>query len=121
MELEIGRFDHPTESRTFDRGKLDLLTLGGMTLGRASYEPGWRWTEHVGPTAGTELCEIEHVGVVLAGRAAVRMRDGTEIVMEPGDVFTVPPGHDSWVVGEEPYVSLHLLGATRYAAPADDE
>ena len=119
MELEIKRFDDPTGSRSFDKGRLDLLTLGGMTIGRASYEPGWRWSEHVGPTAGTELCEVEHVGMVMSGRAAVRMRDGTQIVMEPGDVFAVPPGHDSWVVGDEPYVSLHLLGATQDAAPPE--
>lgn len=115
MDLEIRRFEEPTRSRAFEKGTLDLLSIGGMTIGRASYEPGWRWSEHVGPTAGTELCEVEHLGVVLEGRAAVRMRDGTEFVMEPGDVFAVPPGHDSWVVGDERYVSLHLLGASDYA------
>jgi quercetin dioxygenase-like cupin family protein len=116
MELRIRRFDEPDERRAFDRGMFELVTAGGMTLGRARYEPGWRWSEHVGPTVGTELCEVEHVGVVLSGRAAVRMADGTELLMEPGDVFAVPPGHDSWVVGDEPYVSLHLLGASEYAA-----
>jgi mannose-6-phosphate isomerase-like protein (cupin superfamily) len=85
-------------------------------VGRATYEPGWRWSEHVGPTAGTKSCEVEHVGLVVSGRAAVRMDDGTELVLEPGDLFYVPPRHDSWVVGDEPYVSLHFLGADRYAA-----
>jgi quercetin dioxygenase-like cupin family protein len=118
LELQISRFEQPIESRTFEKGSLDLLNVGGMTIGRASYEPGWRWSEHVAPTAGTELCEVEHVGMVLSGRAAVRMQDGTEFVMEAGDVFAVPPGHDSWVVGDQAYVSLHLLGATSYAAPA---
>jgi quercetin dioxygenase-like cupin family protein len=121
MDLEIKRFDRPDERRSFEKGVFELVRAGGMTLGRASYEPGWKWSEHVGPTAGTELCEVEHVGIVVSGRAAVRMRDGAEFVMGPGDVFAIPPGHDSWVVGETPYVSLHLMGATDYATDHDDE
>jgi quercetin dioxygenase-like cupin family protein len=120
MDLQIRRFDQPDERRTFEKGAFQVVTAGGMTLGRASYEPGWKWSEHVGPTVGTDLCGVEHVGIVISGRAAVRMADGTELVMEAGDVFAIPPGHDSWVVGEEPYVSLHLLGATNYAAGPDE-
>jgi hypothetical protein len=116
VDLEIKRFDEPDERRTFDKGIFEVVAAGGTTIGRASYEPGWRWSVDVGPAAGTPLCQVEHVGVVLSGRAAVLMEDGTELVMEPGDVFAIPPGHDSWVVGEEPYVSLHLQGATDYAA-----
>lgn len=117
MQLEIKRFDEPTGTREFDKGRFELLAIGGMSIGRARYEPGWRWSEHVGPTVGATLCEVEHVGMVVSGRAAVKMADGSELVMEPGDVFAIPPGHDSWVVGDEPYVSLHLLGASDYAAP----
>jgi hypothetical protein len=116
MELAIRRFDDPDERRAFERGMFEVLSAGGTTIGRARYEPGWRWSEHVGRTVGAELCDVEHLGVVLSGRAGVRMADGTELVMEPGDVFAIPPGHDSWVVGNEPYVSLHLLGAADYAA-----
>jgi quercetin dioxygenase-like cupin family protein len=119
MDLQIRRFDQPDERRSFVKGVFELVTAGGMTLGRASYEPGWKWSEHVGPTVGTPLCEVEHVGIVISGRAAVRMADGTELVMGPGDVFAIPAGHDSWVVGDVPYVSLHLLGATDYAAGHD--
>jgi quercetin dioxygenase-like cupin family protein len=119
VDLQIRRFDQPDERRSFEKGTFQVVTAGGMTLGRASYEPGWRWSEHVGPTAGTELCEVEHVGMVLSGRAAVRMADGTEFVIAAGDVFAIPPGHDSWVLGEEPYVSLHLLGAGDYATGHD--
>jgi quercetin dioxygenase-like cupin family protein len=119
VDLQIRRFDQPDESRSFDKGTFQLVTVGGITLGRASYEPGWRWSKHVGPTVGTELCEVEHVGMVLSGRAAVRTVNGTELVIEAGDVFAIPPGHDSWVLGDEPYVSLHLLGATDYAAGHD--
>jgi quercetin dioxygenase-like cupin family protein len=115
-ELALERFDSPDEVREFENGRFELVKVGGMTIGRATYEPGWRWSEHVGPSAGTDSCQVEHVGMVVSGRAAVRMDDGTERVMEPGDLFHVPPGHDSWVVGDEPYVSLHFLGADEYAA-----
>jgi quercetin dioxygenase-like cupin family protein len=87
-----------------------------MTIGRATYEPGWRWSEHVGAPQGASSCMVEHVGLVVSGRAAVKMDDGEERIMEPGDFFYVPPGHDSWVVGNEPYISLHVMGSENYAA-----
>jgi quercetin dioxygenase-like cupin family protein len=114
-ELSLERFESPDEVREFEKGRFELVRLGDMTIGRATYEPGWRWSKHVGPTAGTDTCQVEHVGMVVSGQAACRMDDGTEIVMKPGDLFHVPPGHDSWVVGDEPYVSLHFLGADEYA------
>ena len=98
MDLTLLPFDRPTETRTFEKG--------------ATYEPGWRWSEHV----GEGLCQVEHVGLVLSGAAAVKMEDGTERVMNAGEFFYVPPGHDSWVVGDEPYVSLHIMGSESYAA-----
>jgi mannose-6-phosphate isomerase-like protein (cupin superfamily) len=115
-ELRIERFESPGETRTFENGRFELVEIGGVTVGRARYEPGWKWSEHVGPTAGTDTCQVEHVGLVVSGQAAVLMDDGTEVVMKPGDLFYVPPGHDSWVVGDEPYVSLHFLGADEYAS-----
>jgi mannose-6-phosphate isomerase-like protein (cupin superfamily) len=78
------------------------------------YEPGWKWSTHVGDSSHPH-CEVEHVGLVLSGRAAVAMKDGTYVEMAPGDLFFIPPGHDSWVVGDEPYVSLHFAGADSYA------
>jgi hypothetical protein len=117
--IEIRRFDDPDERRAFERGRFEVVTLGGVTVGRASYEPGWVWSEHVGKPAGQDLCQIEHVGLVVSGRTGVRMADETEAVLSPGDVFFIQPGHDSWVIGDEPYVSLHFLGATEYAR-ADD-
>jgi quercetin dioxygenase-like cupin family protein len=113
-ELEIVNLDKPSESRTFERGRFDLVQIAGTTVGRATYEPGWRWSEHVGTHPG-DRCQVAHLGVVLSGRAAVHMDDGTELILTPGDVFAIPPGHDSWVVGDEPYVSLHLAGADEYA------
>jgi quercetin dioxygenase-like cupin family protein len=113
--LETVNLNQPEKTREFPLGRFELFRIGGSSIGRASYEPGWRWSEHVAPTAGTELCEVEHLGMVVSGRAAVRMADGTERVLGPGDLFAIPPGHDSWVVGDEPYVSLHFLGADEYA------
>src|SRR6478752_141983 len=115
MDVILKRFENPDEVRTFEKGKLELVTLGGMTIGRASYEPGWKWSEHVGKATGAKSCQVEHVGMVVSGLATAAMDDGRVIEMRPGDVFYVPPGHDSWVVGDEPYVSLHFMGASDYA------
>jgi quercetin dioxygenase-like cupin family protein len=116
MDLTLLHLDAPTETRTFELGRFEVYSVGPMSLGRATYEPGWRWSEHVGRAQGQELCQVEHVGLVLSGRAAVRMESGEERVMEAGEFFYVPPGHDSWVVGDEPYVSLHVMGSESYAA-----
>jgi quercetin dioxygenase-like cupin family protein len=115
MDLTLISYDEPTEVRTFDNGRFETYSVGPMTLGRATYEPGWKWSEHVGAASGESMCEVEHVGLVLSGQAAVKMDDGTEKVMQPGEFFYVPPGHDSWVVGDEPYVSLHIMGSEDYA------
>jgi hypothetical protein len=111
----VKRFENPDVTRAFEKGRFDLVQIGGLTLGRASYAPGWKWSEHVGTATGRSSCDVEHVGIVVSGTAAVRMDDGEERVLIPGDIFEVPPGHDSWVVGEEPYVSIHFIGADRYA------
>src|SRR5512132_3031864 len=105
VDLTLIRLDEPAETRTFEKGRFELYAVGPMRIGRATYDPGWRWSEHVGAASGEALCQVEHVGLVLSGRAAVRMADGTERVMGPGELFHVPPGHDSWVVGDEAYVS----------------
>jgi glyoxylate utilization-related uncharacterized protein len=115
MDLTLISLDDPVEVRTFEKGRFETYAVGPMTLGRASYEPGWRWSVHVGGTTGESSCQVEHVGYVVSGRAAVKMDDGTERVMEPSQFFYVPPGHDSWVVGDEPYVSLHIMGSQDYA------
>jgi quercetin dioxygenase-like cupin family protein len=96
-------------------GLFELVRLGGTTVGRARYEPGWRWSEHVGRALGQASCHVEHVGLVMSGRNRITMDDGRVIEVGPGDLFTVPPGHDSEVLGDEPYVSLHLLGGDAYA------
>jgi quercetin dioxygenase-like cupin family protein len=114
-DVILMRFETPDETRHFAKGKFEIVRLGGLTVGRASYEPGWKWSEHVGPLSGTSSCQVEHVGLVLSGRAMVAMDDGTQYELGPGDLFHIAPGHDSWVVGGESYVSLHFLGADEYA------
>ncbi|MGH9730067.1 MAG: cupin domain-containing protein [Candidatus Acidiferrales bacterium] len=116
LEVILKRFERPDEVRKFEKGKFELVHVGGMTIGRASYEPGWKWSEHVGKAIGQKSCSVEHVGMVLSGRATAAMDDGRVVEMKAGDVFYIAPGHDSWVVGDEPYVSLHFLGAQQYAA-----
>jgi quercetin dioxygenase-like cupin family protein len=116
VDLTLIDFDSPTEVRTFEKGRFELYSVGPMTIGRATYEPGWVWSEHVGARSGEASCQVEHVGLVLSGQAAVKMDDGDERVMKEGEFFYVPPGHDSWVVGDEPYVSLHILGSESYAS-----
>lgn len=115
MKLKVKRFDSPDGTRIFSKGKFELLTAGGMTVGRASYAPGWKWSEDVGPSVGAKSCQVEHVCMVVSGRAMIAMDDGSKVEVGPGDLFHVPPGHDSWVVGDEPYVSLHFLGSEQYA------
>src|SRR5688572_13668259 len=111
----LRRFESPDEVRAFPKGRFELVRLGGMTIGRATYEPGWRWSTDVGAAAGEASCRVEHVGLVLSGCAVATMDDGTIHEMRAGDLFHIPPGRDSWVVGDEPYVSLHFLGADDYA------
>jgi mannose-6-phosphate isomerase-like protein (cupin superfamily) len=115
MQNVIKWFESPDESRTFTKGKFELIRIGDMTIGRATYEPGWKWSEHVGPGVGARSCMVDHIGMVVSGRAMVKMDDGTELEISAGDVFAIGPGHDSWVIGHEPYVSLHFLGADEYA------
>lgn len=116
MDVILKRFETPDEVRTFEKGKFEIVTLGGMTIGRATYQPGWKWSEHVGKASGSPSCQVEHVGMVVSGRATAAMDGGAVIEMRAGDVYHIPPGHDSWVVGDEPYVSLHFQGAGDYAA-----
>jgi hypothetical protein len=112
----IKYFDTPDEIREFPKGRFELVTIRGLTIGRATYQPGWKWSEHVAPIANTPLCEVEHLGVVLSGHAVAAYADGTVIDLRAGTAFYIPPvPHDSWVVGNEPYVSLHLQGAQQYS------
>jgi len=114
-DVLLKRFDHPDETRTFPKGRFDLVRLGNMVIGRAIYQPGWKWSVDVGGTVGLVQCDVEHIGLVIAGKAVAAMGDGRVIEMNAGDLFHIAPGHDSWVVGDEAYESLHFMGAAEYA------
>jgi quercetin dioxygenase-like cupin family protein len=117
-QLEAKSLDTPDETRPFEQGKggMAVVTLaGGVTAGRGTFKPGWRWSEHVKPIAGTDLCQVRHIGYVLQGRMTVRMEDGTEGSLGPGDAIHIPPGHDAWVDGDEDCVTLDFGGLEGYA------
>lgn len=119
-DLEVKRFSEPDETVTFDLGRTDIVTVGPLTIGRETEEPGWRWSTHVRPIAGTERCEFHHVGIQLSGRWVCESRDGSQVEIGPGEVFDVAPGHDAWVVGDEPSVSIDFQGIAGWAKAADD-
>jgi hypothetical protein len=116
LDTILKRFEQPDEVREFAKGRLELVTIAGQTLGRATYQPGWKWSVDVGPLTGRSRCEVEHLGIVVTGHATAAFEDGRVFDLTAGTIFYIPPDpHDSWVVGDEPYVSLHLLGAGTYA------
>jgi Cupin domain len=105
-------------SRRTGPGKVELVELASGPVGRGTFEPGWKWSQDVKPLAGTDSCQVAHVGYVLSGRMAVRMDDGTEHEYVPGEAFNMPPGHDAWTVGDEPCVLVDFGGLKGYAQPA---
>ena len=116
IDVILKSFDKPDEVIEFPKGKFETVTLGGMTIGRATYEPGWKWSIDVGPGVGEDFCTVEHIGMVVSGVATAAFADGRVTELKSGNFFYVPAEpHDSWVVGDEPYVSLHFLGASKYA------
>src|SRR5262249_46219120 len=116
VDVILKRFEAPDETRVMARGKFEIVRLGGLTIGRATYQPGWKWSEHVGPGVGASRCSVEHVGMVLSGVAPAWLGAGRVVELRGGEGFYTPPvPHDSWVVGDEPYVSLHFVGAEKYA------
>ncbi len=119
LDVVLKRFEQPDEVREFEKGRFELVHIGGMTIGRATYDPGWKWSVHVGAPLGETSCKVAHVGMVVSGCATAAMDNGRIVEMRAGDIFAIAPGHDSWVVGDEPYVSLHFLGADDYASGHD--
>ena len=109
-ETMLKAFDKPDEVREFPLGRFEIVQLNGVSLGRATYQPGWKWSVHNAPSAGTALCHAPHTGVVLSGRAVVAYEDGRLVDLVPGQAFQISSvPHDSWVVDDHPYVSLHIL------------
>jgi hypothetical protein len=114
-KVECRNFDAPEEVRNFEKGKLELVTIDGATIGRATFEPGWKWSTCVGPIAQTDSCQAAHFGYQLSGTLITRMDDGTETESRTGDVVVIPPGHDAWVQGSEPVVVIDWHGMKNYA------
>lgn len=116
--FEVKSHNSPDEVRTPQKTRVDVVRLEGYTLGRMSFEPGWRWSECVKPVAKTDLCQVSHVGYAVAGRITVRLKDGTEKSIAAGESYSIPPGHDAWVEGNEPFVGIEVLSAEQYAKPS---
>jgi hypothetical protein len=115
QQTEHRAFADPDEVREFPSGRAEILKVGDAEIGRLVFEPGWRWSNDVKPIAQTEACEAPHFQYHVAGKLAIRMVDGTEFVAGPGDVTSLPSGHDAWVVGDEPVVVVDWYGASEYA------
>jgi hypothetical protein len=114
---ELNTMRTPDETREFPSGKLELINIGGGQVGKLTLAPGWRWSQHVKPLAGTEWCEAPHFQYHVSGRLHVLQNDGVEFEAGPGDVSALPSGHDAWVVGDEPVVIIDWAGASNYAKP----
>jgi uncharacterized cupin superfamily protein len=115
--VDTQNIETPHETRPFQaHGRMDVVTLGDFTLGKGTFEPGWRWSQDVKPIAGTESCQTRHTGICISGRMTIRMDDGTESTIGPGDVALIEPGHDAWVIGDEPCV-MYDTGVAAYAKP----
>jgi hypothetical protein len=108
-------FAEPDEIRTFERGRAEILKVGGAEIGRLVFEPGWRWSEHLRSIAGTDLCEAPHFQYHVAGTLRIKMADGSEFDAVPGQVTSLPAGHDAWVIGDEDVVVVDWFGASEYA------
>jgi quercetin dioxygenase-like cupin family protein len=107
----------PDEVRSPEKTRVEVVRLEGFTLGRLSFEPGWRWSECIKPVAHTDSCQVSHVGYAVAGRATIRLQDGTQKTIVAGDAYTIPPGHDAWVEGDEPFVCIEVMSAEQFAKP----
>jgi hypothetical protein len=117
MTLEAKSLDSPDEQRSFENGGINIVNIAGAVVGRATFEPGWKWSNDVKPIAGTDSCQAPHTGYIISGRMHVKMDDGTESEAGPGDAFVISPGHDAWIVGDETCVALDWSGAADYAKP----
>ena len=114
-EMQKKNLNSPDETRSFEKGKVELVNFENVTIGRAVFEPGWSWDKCVKPIVKTNSCEAPHTSVIISGRMKVRMDDGTEAEGGPGDIAVIPPGHNAWVIGNEPCVMLDFTGAKDYA------
>lgn len=115
IEQEKKSFSKPDDKRSFDKGQIEVVTIGDTTIGRTILQPGWKWSTSVKPIAQTDSCQVSHLMCIVSGRMHVKMDDGNEFDLSAGDVATITPGHDAWVVGSEPLVGFDIAGAANYA------
>jgi len=115
--LEVKSHGSPDEVRSPDKTRVEVVRLEGFTIGRFNFEPGWRWSECIKPVVKTDACQVSHVGYAVSGRLTVRMKDGTQKSIVAGDSYTIPPGHDAWVEGNERFVGIEVMSAEQYAKP----
>ena len=105
----------PDETRTPDKTRVEIVHLEGFTLGRFTFQPGWKWSQCIKPLVKTDHCQLSHVGYAISGKLTVRIKDGTSKTITPGESYAIPPGHDAWVQGNEPFVAVEVLSAEAYA------
>jgi quercetin dioxygenase-like cupin family protein len=115
--LERKSHDAPDEVRSPAKTRIEIVRLEGFTIGRFTFEPGWRWSECIKPVAGTDSCQASHVGYLVTGTLTIRLDDGTEQTIGAGESYTIPPGHDAWVDGADPVVALEVMSAEQFAKP----
>ena len=116
-QFAVKSHSSPDEVRSPEKTRVEVVRLEGFTLGRLSFEPGWRWSECIKPVAQTDSCQVSHVGYAVAGRITVRLQDGTQKTIVAGDAYAIPPGHDAWVEGDEPFVGIEVMSAEQFAKP----
>ena len=116
--LEAKSFDEPDERRRPPKTAVDVVNIGDTTLGRFTFEPGWRWSETIKTVVHTDSCQVNHVGICAAGTLTVQMDDGTRTTLSAGLAYTIPAGHDAWVEGDEPFVGYEIMSAATFAKPA---
>jgi mannose-6-phosphate isomerase-like protein (cupin superfamily) len=116
-KIEVKSHDTPDETRTPDKTRVELVTVGPLTVGRLTLQPGWRWSECIKPVVHTESCQVHHVGYAVAGSITVRLDNGNQATVSAGASYDIPPGHDAWVDGPEPFVAIEVQSADQFAKP----
>jgi mannose-6-phosphate isomerase-like protein (cupin superfamily) len=116
-KFEVKSHDTPDEVRTPSKTRVEVVRLEGFTMGRFIFQPGWRWSECIKPVVKTHACQNSHVGYAVSGRLAVVDQDGSKKSISPGESYTIPPGHDAWVEGNEPFVCIEVISAEQFAKP----
>jgi mannose-6-phosphate isomerase-like protein (cupin superfamily) len=115
--IEVKSHDHAEDVRTPDKSRVEVVKVGPLSLGRLTFQPGWRWSDCIKPVVGTDSCQVHHVGYAVSGRITVRLATGDQATIQSGDSYDIPPGHDAWVEGNEPFVGIEVQSADEFAKP----